>query len=141
MSRLAALIAAVALVIAGGCRDDDSDRGATCAQLQLVADGLARVAAEADPGPINLDAPTWDVFQRALATADDEARGSNDPILARAVYRAREQAARADAVGREPDHEQFRVHLTESAAALDDAVDRCRRFGEKVVWPGMDNLD
>ena len=141
MSRIAAFAAVVVLSMATACRDDEPDRSATCEQLQPVADRLARVAAEADPGPINLDGPTWDDFQQALAVADEEARDGDDPIITRAVYRAREQAARADAVGRKADHEQFRVHLVESAAAFDDAVDRCRRFSHRVVWPGMDEFD
>lgn len=135
-----AAVAALVALTAGGCGGGPASRGSVCGTMPAVAEGYAAVAAEAAPGPVDLDGPTWDGFQRALARADDRGRGGADPVLARALYRAREQAARADAAGRQPGErgqEQFRVHIVESAASFSDAVNRCRRFGHRVRWPGL----
>lgn len=139
MKRAVVWVVAVG-VLATGCSDGPPSRGAVCGGLPDVARGYAAVAAASTTGPVDLDGRTWDSFQRALARADDRARAGNDAVLARAIYRAREQAARADAAGRTPGdaaQEQFRVHIVESAASFSDAVNRCRRFGHRVLWPGL----
>lgn len=139
MIRIAASVAALSLAITA-CSGGPPSRAAVCGGLPAVARGFAAVAAASTAGPVDLDGRTWDSFQRALARADDRARAGHDAVLARAIYRAREQAARADAAGRTPGdaaQEQFRVHIVESAASFSDAVNRCRRFGHRVLWPGL----